>query len=275
MQRRQFIRNTGLSAAALSIGNALWASNHQSKIKLKVVVLMSGGVAYHDIFPTGEAESAILFREAIPAEIICKTNMQYNGHELEHQTALLYALQALQSNDGKIIFIGNASSPITQKLMQSNHHIEVIATTSSSEIMPYRNDAAVFQKAQELMKPLSNLTLILNLDDTDVAHYNSSLYFEVLDFYKKKLNALGHQLFQKDNHDNYEIAMIAGSVLGRNDAEFIRQTDEGVVHHHEQSSKKLFCFILKPSKQTALHFDHDFCDSKQLMSDTLIRLSHV
>ena len=71
MQRRQFIRNTGLSAAALSIGNALWASNHQSKIKLKVVVLMSGGVAYHDIFPSGEAASAILFREAIPAEIIC------------------------------------------------------------------------------------------------------------------------------------------------------------------------------------------------------------
>jgi hypothetical protein len=201
--------------------------------------------------------------------------MQYNGHELEHQTALLYALQALQSNDGKIIFIGNVSSPITQKLMQSNKHIEIIATTSSGEMIPYRNDAAVFQKAQELIKPTSNLTLILNLDDTDVAHYNSSLYFEVLDFYKKKLNALGHQLFQKEHDDNYEVAMIAASVLGRNEAEYIGQTDEKIMHHHEQSSKKLFCFILKPAKETALHFDHDYCDSKQLMSDTFLRLSHV
>ena len=275
MQRRQFIRNTGLSAAALSIGNALWASNHQSKIKLKVVVLMSGGVAYHDIFPSEEAASAILFREAIPAEIICKTNMQYNGDELEHETALLYALQALQPSNEKIIFVGNANSAITQKLMQSNHPIEVIATTSATEMMPYCSDAAVFQKAQELIKPSSNLTLILNLDDSDVAHYNSNLYHEVLDFYKQKLNALGHQLLQKDNHENYEIAMIAASVLGRNEAKYIGQTDEKILHHHEQSSKKLFCFILKPAKETALHFDHDYCDSKQLMSDTFLRLSNV
>ena len=35
--------------------------------------------------------------------------MQYNGDELEHETALLYALQALQPSNEKIIFVGGGN----------------------------------------------------------------------------------------------------------------------------------------------------------------------
>jgi uncharacterized protein (UPF0333 family) len=267
MQRRNFIKNTSFSLAGLVLCNGVFSKNNSNKKSLTVVVLMSGGVRYSDIINSEKKQLVFSNQQNNAMNVICKTKVNYTGKILEHTNCLLNTLAGLSSNTTKNIFISNSSSEITKAVALSQIPLNIISTESKNISEPYRNDLAVFENAAQFLKPNENLTLVLNLEDTDIAHSNMASYRQVLNFYTQQINIICAQLFAPHSNENICSKLIIASTLGRNEMNQHDDHPNSNCHHYEPSARKLFCIETSPAKQFNLSFDHQPYESNKVLSN--------
>ena len=110
MKRRNFIKNTGLTIAGMAINNHIYSKNSSAKKSLNIIILISGGVQYHDIIDIDKVDFNVLFQNHIPMLVNCNTQLKYTGEILEHAPAVLSVLQGIKGNNERKLFFGNINS---------------------------------------------------------------------------------------------------------------------------------------------------------------------
>lgn len=267
MERRKFIRNAGLGLAGIAVGSDIFAKTNAKKIQLNIIVLLSGGVRYEDVIaPEGNGFS-IFFQNDYAGALTCKTNINYSGKSLEHAPALLDALEGVLSNSSNCVLISSENSDSTSLLKTIDLPVDVIALNADkNEAAPYRSDKCIFEKSFEFLNPNTDTTIILNLEDSDVAHFSMEQYHEVLSFYGKMTDLLSKKIFDKNNLLRYNPTLTLASVLGRNSEEKTKSHNLKLSysHHYHESARKLFSFGLVNANSNAVIFDHLECNSKNL-----------
>lgn len=265
MKRRNFIKTTGLGLAAITSNcSHIFATNGFTKIKLNVVLLLSGGVNLNDIIKNDNNKS-ICFDSNFLGKIICHNQIKYSGNILEHPNALLHALQSFRSNTHHQIFIGNQYTESTNCILNSNIPLEIQTVTPLNIDKPYNADAAVFEKAFQKLNPLHDTTVILNLEDTDVAHYSYEKYLEVLSYYSLQLNKISAIIFNESNNQNYHCTLTVASVLGRNGfANDIGSDNFSYCSdHYHENARNLFLLSYQKSSHKTFIFDETPLDSSE------------
>jgi hypothetical protein len=267
MKRRNFIKNTGLTLAGLAFTNSIYSKNNSENKSLNIIILMSGGVGFEDVIDIKNNRILQFFSETQNINLHCKTNVTYNGQDMEHAASLIQTLQTLKDNGAKNIIISNSDSEGTKTLIHSNLPVSVITTIAQNMIAPYRNDAAIFEEAYKYLNLNENITLILNLEDTDVAHYSIENYFKVLDYYSAQINKF-HEFLSSPTYPNkYTTSITVASVLGRNNfiSEVCSDGYKGATDHYDESARKIFCLEAKFASTTTIKFEHQKYDSKDLL----------
>lgn len=265
MKRRNFIKTTGLGIAALTVvGNKIYANNEFNKTKLNIVVLLSGGVNFNDII-SKKNKQLLCFENNFSGKIICHTHLKYSGKNLEHAQALLNALQSFKGNSHKQIFISSENSETTEHVLNSNIPFDILHVKTLNIDKPNNADAAVFEKAFENFTPANDTTVILNLEDTDVAHYNSEKYKEVLSFYSEQITKIAEFIFNDYTSQKYEPTLTVFSVLGRNCfSNEIGSTNMAFSSdHYDESARDLFCLSYQKSNHKMILFDDTAIDSSE------------
>jgi len=267
MKRRNFIKNTGLTLAGLAFTNSIYSKNNSEKKSLNMIILMSGGVGFEDVIDIKNNKILQFFNETQNINLLCKTNVTYNGKDMEHAASLIPILQTLKENGAKNIFISNCNSDVTKTLIHSKLPVTVVTTTAQNMNAPFRNDAAIFEEAYNYMNLNENVTLILNLEDTDVAHYNKENYFKVLEYYSAQINKFYKSLSSPAYQNNYNTSITVASVLGRNNFNNDGCSDdfEGATDHYDESARKIFCLAATFASTTTIKFEHQKYDSKDLL----------
>jgi hypothetical protein len=263
MKRRNFIKNTGLTLAGIALTNAIYSKNKSASKSLHLVILMSGGVRFNDIIKTENNGSSLLFQEKGNIQIKCKTKVKYAGTELEHVPSLWAILSQFKNQKGRKILISRPNTEINKLLLDSNLGIEILPSETPS-INSYSNDTAIFELANQCLNGNDDSTIILNLEDTDVAHYNAKSYFEVLNFYKQKIEGLCNKVFTKQFLENFNIKLTVASTIGRNN--FNNEITEGGTDHYHQSARDLFCYEVNYAQHYSFEFDHQNYDSRELLT---------
>lgn len=264
MKRRNFIKSTGLSLAGLAISTGMHSKNLPAAQSLRIIILLSGGLRYNDIIDAESNQSLLFFQEPFSMHVVCKTNVMCSGKALEHSEALFCVLNEMHFDKTKTILISDTHSETTKALINAQLPLEVITTSALKSVHPYRNDAAVFEKAANYVLQNEPLTLILNLDDTDVAHYNTEKYTEVTRYYNTQINALCQQIYNQKFQQKCNAKLMVASVLGRNNDENLI-SPEGT-HHYNESAKKLFCFESSYADKYRLVYNHNAFESAQMLS---------
>lgn len=266
MKRRNFIKNAGLGLAGLALSNNIYSGNLPVKKSLNIYVLMSGGIDFNDIIDEKNNRIHILFDETAQLELHCKTNLTCNSRYLEHPDAVINALHFLNGNPSDNIFISNPNSDVTKTLIDSNLPLTVISTAANNYIHPYRNDAAIFEKAFQLLQNSNHMNMILNLEDTDIAHIDKQKYFDVLKYYNQAIDQLCKKVFSADFKNTCNIAINVTSVIGRNNFsnEIHNDINQTGTDHYDESARKLFSFDIKYASGYLLNFDHSKYDGKNL-----------
>jgi hypothetical protein len=263
MKRRNFIKNTGLTIAGLAFSKAIYSKNNSAKKSLHLFILMSGGIQYNDIIKANKNEFSILFQENSSWQVSCKTNVKYTGNEMEHTPAMWAILSQFNNQNNRNIFIGNASAETTKFLSDAHWKGEIISPSTSSIYYPYCNDAAIFDLANQNLNSNDNSTIILNLEDSDIAHYSPEAYYEVLKLYNQKIEALCNKVFTKQFNQKYDVKLTVASALGRNNSKN-EIAEMGGTDHYHVSARDLFCFEAKYEEQTSINFDHQNYDSSEM-----------
>jgi len=268
MKRRNFIRNTGLGIAGLALSNSIYGKDLSTRKSLNVFILMSGGVCFNDIIGFENNPSLKLFDDYANMTLNCRTNVNYTGQSMEHTAAMIAVLQALKDDSVKNIFISNKHSEVTHAVKNSLLPISVIHTNSKGILEPYRNDAAIFEKAYAYFEWPNNLNLILNLEDTDIAHCNSESYFEVLAHYHLEIKKLCNFLNTSDLWGNFNTTINVASTIGRNGFknELHNELNQGGTDHYDPSARALFSLSMSCSATSQISFDYSSYDSKDLFS---------
>lgn len=267
MKRRNFIKNTGLTIAGLAFTNSIYSKNNSENKSLNIIILMSGGIAFEDVVDIKNNRILQFFNETKNINLHCKTNVRYNGKDMEHAASLIQTLQTLKDNGDKNIIISNRNSDVTKTLIHSNLPVSVITTIAQNMHAPFRNDAAIFEEAYKYLNLNENITLILNLEDTDVAHYSKENYFKVLDYYSAQINKFHELLSSPANQNKYNTSITVASVLGRNDfnSEVCSEGYQGATDHYDESARKIFCLAATFASTTTIKFEHQKYDSKDLL----------
>jgi len=267
MERRNFIKNTGLTIAGLALSKGIYSKNISNLKSLNIIVLLSGGVRYIDIIDETNHQHAILFQEKASMKVVCKSRVNYSGNTLEHDPCVIDFLFGLPNDSSKKILISNKNSTVTKAVADANLPLEIITTSSLNIDHPYRNDAAIFESATTFLNPCENLTLILNLEDTDIAHCNSEKYFDVLNYYNQQINHLCNKLYAKQSVEKYDAKLIVAAVLGRNnfDNELTSEHNKNGCDHYDESARKLFCFETSYAEVFEINFDNQIYNSKELL----------
>ncbi len=268
MKRRNFIRNTGLGIAGLALSNNIYGEKLSTKKSLNIFILMSGGVCFNDIIEVKNSPTLKLFNDYTNIALQCKTNVNYTGQRLEHADAMLAVLGSLKDDSVKNIFISNIHSDVTLAVKNSLLPLSVIDTNSQGIVDPYRNDAAVFEKAYQYFEMNDNLNLILNLEDTDIAHYSKEDYEQVLQYYSIQINKLGKLFYSSDFKNKCNTSITLASVMGRNnfENEIYDEQNQGGADHYDSSARALFSISMSYSAISQVTFDHLNLDSKDLLS---------
>lgn len=269
MKRRNFIKNTGLTLAGLAFTNSIYSKNNSEKKSLNIIILMSGGVGFEDVIDIKNNRILQFFNETQNINLLCKTNVTYNGKDMEHAASLIPILQTLKDSGTKNIFISNCNSDVNKTLIHSNLPISVVTTIAQNMNAPFRNDAAIFEEAYKYLNLNENVTLILNLEDTDVAHYSKENYFEVLEYYSAQINKFYKFLFSPNYPNNCNTSLTVASVLGRNNfnSDVCSECSEGATDHYDESARKTFCLAATFASTTSLKFEHQKYDSKDLLKN--------
>jgi hypothetical protein len=270
MKRRNFIKNTGLSLAGLALSNSILSKSLPAKKSLNVIILMSGGVNFYDIIDENNNRISVFFNENADIELCCKTKLYYSGKNLEHSDAVLNALHPLKGNPSEYIFISDLNSNSTKTVVESKLPITLVTTKAHSNLEPYRNDAAIFEKAMHYIEAKSNTTIILNIEDTDIAHFEKQKYYDVLQYYNHQIENVCKTVFSSNyrNECNTKISLI--SVIGRNNFsnEIYNKTNQAGTDHYDETARKLFSIDIAYAENYQLKFDHVPYDSKNLLRST-------
>ncbi|HRG58898.1 MAG TPA: hypothetical protein PK323_08040 [Bacteroidia bacterium] len=272
MKRRNFIKTTGLGLAVITSNcSNIFATNGFTKIKLNIVVLLSGGVNFNDIVKNDNNNNSICFDSNFQGKIICHNKVKYTGNIMEHADALLAALQPFKSNPHQQIFIGNQYAESTNCILNSNIPLEIHAVSPLTIDKPYNADAAVFEKAFQNLNPLNDTTIILNLEDTDVAHYSYEKYLEVLSYYSLQLNKISAIIFNESNNQNYQCTLTVASVLGRNGFanDIESENFSYCTDHYHENARNLFLLSYQKSSQKTLIFDETPLDSSEFFKASI------
>jgi hypothetical protein len=266
MKRRNFLKNTGLGLAGLTLSKDIFANSIGQKTQLNIVILLSGGVNYNDIITLNSQNYSCFFQADFQGTFSCKTNIRYYGEMLEHAPALIQSLDAIDEISQKKILITNKSTETTESLIKSKLPLDLVLTNAANVMAPYATDLGIFEKANEYLNTKIPLTLILNLEDTDVAHYNAEKYYQVLSFYDTQIKNLCAQLFQDKREINNHTSITVASVLGRNNFgnEINYQINNWCSDHFHDSARQLFAITMKNSEQKIREFDHREYDSRAL-----------
>jgi hypothetical protein len=272
MKRRNFIKNAGLGIAGLTLSNGIYGKNLSTKKSLNIFILMSGGLCLNDIIEVKNNPTLKLFNEYTNIAIQCKTNVNYTGQCMEHANAMLAVLGALKDDSVKNIFISNVHSEVTLAVKNSFLPLSVIDTNSQGILDPYRNDAAVFEKAYQYFDQPHNFNLILNLEDTDIAHYSKEDYEQVLKYYSFQINKLCKFLYAADFRGKCNTSISVASVLGRNnfENEIYNELNQGGTDHYDSAARALFSLSMSYAAASQISFDHSNFDSKDLLSSSLL-----
>ena len=268
MKRRNFIKNAGLSLAGLAISNSIYSKNLPAKKSLNIIILMSGGIDFNDIIDDNNNRISVLFNEHSNLELICKTRLNCSCKNLEHANAVINALHELKGNSSENIFISNTYSDVTKTIMESKLPLTVVTTNAQPSIKPYRNDAAIFKKASQYLNSPNNCTLILNLEDTDIAHFNKQKYYDVLQHYNHQIDLLCKKVYSPDFRNECHTSVSVTSVIGRNNFsnDVYNEIDLSSTDHYDESARKLFSFDIAYAAEHQLKFDHTIYDSKHLLN---------
>jgi hypothetical protein len=267
MERRNFIKNTGLGIAGLALSNSIYSKNTSTKKSLEIFILLSGGVCFNDVLDPINNKILSVINQDNNFEILCKTKINYSGDVLEHSDAMFNALNGLNEIASKNIFISNQNSLVTNKIANSNLPLTVVTTNAKNNLSSYRNDLAVFEKAYQYFDSNENIRLILNLEDTDIAHCNGQKYFDVLEHYSFQITKLCNQLFSNEFSNKCQTSITVASVIGRNNFNndiYSEKYHAGTDHYHE-SARALFSFQINKSALSNIRFDHTKYDSKDMI----------
>lgn len=261
MKRRNFIKNAGLSVAGLALSNSIFGKSSDAVNSRHIIILLSGGVQYFDILQEDANSFSVLFQEEISMKINCFTQLNYSGKEMEHSAATLQALHSIPSPNGKMVYIGNKNSASTKAVKNAALALEVIETSALDQEFPFSNDAAVFEMASHHALSNDYTTIILNLEDTDIAHYNAEKYKEILNFYSQQINQLCRLIYDPSYQKKSATILSVASVLGRNmnPNELLTQ-HKGGTDHYDESARKLFAFTTGYSESHQVNFEHSTKD---------------
>lgn len=269
MKRRSFIRNTGLTIAGLAVSKSIFSNNNPALKSLNIIILMSGGVQYHDIIDDHKSGFSLLFQEPISMNLNCCTQVKYSDGILDHTPAVLNVLQGIKNNPDRKIFFGNINSETTRAVKNSDLNVEIMGTSAAPTQNNYRNDAAVFEKAFAYLNANKNenKTLILNLEDTDIAHCNREKYLDILNFYNQQINDLCKVIYHQSFSSSYDSKLMLVNVLGRNnfENEIFNDDNKGGSDHYHESARDLFSFTTSGSQNHVINFNHETVESKNLL----------
>lgn len=270
MKRRNFIKNTGLSIAGLAFSNSIYSKNSSEKKSLDIIILMSGGVKYDDLINHNSNKIPFLFQDKSPIFLNCKSNIRYSGKTLEHAPALLEAMHGIQRRSGRKIFISNKNTDTTQAILDAKLDLEMVSTNHSGSLFPYRNDAAVFEMAKKYISSSGLSTLVLNLEDTDIAHCNANHYQEVLNFYRQQINDLCQIIYASQFREFCEAKLMVAALIGRNNFENDVMSFENNAgsDHYDESARMVCSFSTSFAETFQLIYDHQQYNSNDFWNNT-------
>lgn len=267
MKRRIFIRNTGLSIAGLAFSNRIYSKNITDKKSLEIVILLCGGIRHNDLIDIENNRIDGLFNDESTLEVNCKKNVRFEGKNLDHSEALLEAIDVFKESKKSGIFISSSNSDITKSVINSAFPFSIIETQAQNNLNAYRNDAAIFDKALQYINPDHNLTLVLNLEDTDIAHCNTQKYFEVINFYKAQINKLCQLVYSPEVRSKCNTSITVASVLGRNnfENEIYDEFNYGAIDHYDQSARALLSIQINYAPNFTVSFDNKNYQSNNML----------
>ncbi len=265
MKRRNFIKNTGLSFAGIALSNSIFSKNTLENKNLNIIILMSGGVLYSDIIEAKKNSNILFFQQNLNISVNCKTNVKYNGDIMEHENALLAALAGINAIEGKKILITNLNANTTKAVIEAKLPIQIITTAALDTEQPYRNDAAVIEMAMQNLNHSENVTLILNLEDTDIAHCNADEYAKVLDYYNLQINNICQKIYTNEFRKNTAANLSVASVLGRNNYNNELSSHTSATDHYDESARSLFFYNTNYANEFHCNFDTTIYDSSALL----------
>ncbi len=241
MERRKFLKNTGLGLVGLAIANQSLAKSITShNMSKNVYLLISGGIAYDDFMSAFESSFLKEFQANNNLKIDFNTQVNYDGAVLEHAESLCSLLNKLELNNRQAVFISNNNSHTTKAVEQLQLPFEIKKTQSSISELPYRNDEMIFVAAHKAISDYQEI--YLNLEDTDIAHSNKSYYKDVLIYYNQAIGELCKKLFSHQETAKNSCLHIM-STLGRNSTNcnlYDNADGNSSSHHYHESARKLF-----------------------------------
>jgi hypothetical protein len=265
MKRRNFIKNTGLSIAGLTLANGIFGKNIKTPSSLNIIILVSGGVRYNDVINYNKLLNENLFSIKNSLNVACYTQLKYTGREIEHANCLLHAISNIHNVNGRNLLLTSKKSASETLIKKAQLPIEVIAIDAAHTVNPYKYDEAIFDEALKYLSPNENINLILNLEDTDIAHYNAYQYHKVLDFYFSKINNLCETIFENEFLKTFNTSLTLASVMGRNNFsnEIITANLAGN-DHYDESARDLFCIKINAAAHPSINYYADIMSSNDL-----------
>lgn len=266
MKRRNFIKESGLGVIGLTLSGSLINATNINQVNNKhIILLMSGGIDARDVLFTPNSSFDTLYNVKRKTAVVCNTNIKHSGKSFEHAESALHALSNFPFHHHKSLIITYKESELAAKIKTQNFKTEIEFTSVSNEYMPWSRDAQVFNALLQNLYTSKYNTLILNLEDTDIAHSNIQEYKHVLSFYNKQIELLSNAVLTANATNRITIL----SALGRNaiySDEFQNQ------HHYEEGSENLFCYDLQYAQTYSFTKDERLKYSHQILSghDALI-----